>query len=245
VESQEAFDQESRRWADALAGSGLDGFPQERLHALIAVQRLAGALDREEAVQAVRTVSDPVDADALNGSLRLLALLHPPTGGAYWGGLSDSLLASLLDALESTDQEFLTRVLLSERLSDRQRLSCLRFLSLTFPARPHRLERAARAVRSRPDLLLRGARQVLSEMPPSTRRQWQAEALAQGPDPAAETTPPPAAEPSEGELPPARPRSGLAPLRDYLGFDVHSWRRVLGTTAALLLLLALVLWVSR
>jgi hypothetical protein len=297
VEAHEAFNQEAARWDRAIEAAGMDGFPQDYFRALIAMQRLAGAQTRNEAVQVVHAVwdadsqflSDPpaLHPGTLNALLRLLAMLYPPEGRAYWGGLSDTLLVSLLEALEGLGEEFLTHILLSERLTARQRFSCLRLLSLTFPEQPHRLERAAKAVQTRPDLLYQGALQVLPEMPLATRRRWQDTALADledaGPEPgtatpsvdpdpapttAAEsaapithvvpplpshspTVPPPqsaAVQPSAGAPPSpaqaaARPRGGLAPVRDYLGFDVHGWRRVLATLTALVVI-AVVLLVS-
>ncbi|MFC1428536.1 hypothetical protein ACEZCY_35780 [Streptacidiphilus sp. N1-12] len=286
MESQEAFEREAARWDRAIEAAGMDGFPQDYFRALIAMQRLAGAQSREEAVQVVRAVwdadsqfmSDPpmLHPGTLNALLRLLAMLYPPQGRAYWGGLSDPLLTSLLEALEGLGEEFLTHILLSERLTARQRFSCLRLLSLTFPKHPHRLERAAEAVRARPDLLYQGALQVMPEMPLDTRRRWQATALDDhegtppGPDPVAAAsaqgpTPETAAEDLESVAderavpstplrspvvpphqrmaeepqsvsparPAARPRGGLAPVRDYLGFDIHGWRRVLTAVAVL------------
>jgi hypothetical protein len=298
VEPQEAFEQEAARWDRAIEAAGMNGFPQDYFRALIAMQRLAGAQNRDEAVQVVCAVwdadsqfmSDPptLHPGTLNALLRLLAMLYPPRGRAYWGGLSDTLLVSLLEALEGLGEEFLTHILLSERLTARQRFSCLRLLSLTFPEQPHRLERAAKAVQARPDLLYQGALQVLPEMPLNTRRRWQAAALADGEDarlgpevtvPSADLDPAPVAaaesappvvpavppppshspavppppshspavplpqaappQPPSPELPSraqpaaARSRAGLAGVRDYLGFDVHSWRRVLAGVAVL------------
>jgi hypothetical protein len=296
VEAQEAFDREAARWDRAIEAAGMTGFPQDYFRALIAVQRLAGAENRSEAVQLVHAVwdadslmSDPptLHPGTLNALLRLLAMLYPPRDRAYWGGVSDTLLVSLLEALEGLGEEFLPHILLSERLTDRQRFSCLRQLSLTFPAaHPHRLERAAKAVQARPDLLHRGAVQVMPEMPPDTRRRWQASALANledgsqqpetavpsvdrdpAPVAAAVSAPPvalavpplpdysptvplpatppppwPSERPSKAR-PAAKPRAGLGPVRDYLGFDVHGWRRVLAgvallTVAGLILLAA-------
>ncbi|MEU3495337.1 trypsin-like peptidase domain-containing protein [Kitasatospora cineracea] len=185
---------EERYWERAAAKEPQHPLDPYYLKTLIAVQRMAGAANRGEALEVIRTawathyadatVMPVLHPDALHSQRRILSRLYPPVGGAYWSGVGpDALTARLINDIEAEfgrspghdiEETFLARTLSSPALSPAQRRHSLTIVGRCLSSHPTLAEAAAYAATASPELLLADAQHLLRELPEREHDVWQA-----------------------------------------------------------------------
>ncbi len=230
---------EEKYWDRAAAALLPQPMDPDHRQVLVAVQRLTGALDQQEADAAIRTAwaahhaddstAPPLTRDSLLAQRRFLTALYPPTGRAYWGGIGpDTLTARLIDEIEQ-DAAFLARTLSHPLLSPVQRRHCLAIVGRCILSHPALAHAAAQAVTAAPHLLSDDAQELLEKLPGSARDIWrvaladaeQHDAAASGPTGPGGIGRPQRLDPSPGSeealppIPPVRTATAVepAPLR--------------------------------
>ncbi|KOV13336.1 hypothetical protein ADK60_30040 [Streptomyces sp. XY431] len=180
---------EERYWDRASAALFSQRLDPDYRKALVAVQRLAGAADQQEADAAIRAAwaahyGDGPDAprltsDAVRVQRRFLSTVYPPTGRAYWGGVGpDALTAKLVNDVEEDSSgepgngTFLSRTLTDPLLSPTQRRHCLAIVGRSILSQPGLVDVAAGAVASSPALLHEDAQNLLRKLSGPAHDVW-------------------------------------------------------------------------
>ncbi|MET8625754.1 serine protease [Kitasatospora sp. NPDC004669] len=178
---------ESRYWRHSVRSHGLeDLFLNQRdlLRQLVAVQRIVGAEQRRDALNAVvaafrfhdRDFDTPQlpDREITRRVEQMLADLYPSTDGARWGAMSPDVLAAELIARadQESDSELVVHILPDAALSPAQQHRALTVLARATTHQPGLTNSVARAVATAPDVLLTAAVDVAGELPPSEAVTW-------------------------------------------------------------------------
>ncbi|MEU9027442.1 trypsin-like serine protease [Streptomyces sp. NPDC048383] len=178
---------ESRYWRHSVRSHGLDDFfhhQRDLLRELVAVQRIVGAEERRDALNAViaafrfhdRDFDRPQlpDREIMRRVEQMLADLYPSTDGARWGAMSPDILAAELIARadRDSDSELVVSILPDTGLSTVQQHRAMTVLARATTHQPTLTNSVARAVTAAPDILLATAVNVASELPPSDAVAW-------------------------------------------------------------------------
>ncbi|MBW5482361.1 hypothetical protein GPJ59_10810 [Streptomyces bambusae] len=178
---------ETRYWRHSVRSHGLEAiFPRQSdlLRELVAVQRIVGAEERRDALNAVVAAFRFHDRDF--GSLQLpdrdvmrrveqmLADLYPATDGARWGAMSPDVLAAelIVRADRDTDGELVAHILPDVDLSPVQRHRAMTVLARATTHQPALADSVTRAVNAAPEALLAAAVDVAAELPPGDAVTW-------------------------------------------------------------------------
>ena len=158
-----------------------DGDP-DLLRALVAVQGMAGAEDRDESDSVIETAwrfhhrddLRPLDTGTRQKLRRTISGLYPALGMGPSGDLGpDVLTSAFIEGLElDSDSAFLRHVLPSPNLSPRQRRHSLALIARSISTRPRLAEGAAEAIASHPLILAVPATKVAEQLREPAREVW-------------------------------------------------------------------------
>ncbi|MGP3689221.1 hypothetical protein ACTVZO_31735 [Streptomyces sp. IBSNAI002] len=178
---------ESRYWRHSARSHGLENvFRKQRdlLRQLVAVQRIVGAAERRDALNAVMAAfrfhdrdfdtSQPPDREVMRRIEQMLADLYPATDGAHWGAMSPDVLAAelIVQADRDGDSELVAHILPDAGLSSVQQHRALSVLARATTHQPTLTDSVARAVAAAPDVLLTTALDVTAGLPSRDAVSW-------------------------------------------------------------------------
>ncbi|CAM5609874.1 trypsin-like peptidase domain-containing protein [Streptomyces aurantiogriseus] len=176
---------EAKYWDRAFGANGLAHLPQDLREELVAVQRMACAVDRRQAGAAIRTAWDfhhrgfphPLDGPTGLALQRTLRELYPSMGNGFWGGIGpDALIAHLMAGVEEASEgEFVNWALTSPHLDKDQVRHGLTMIARAAPLRPRLLSGAAHVIASHPSDLMPLAEDITPLLPKDERDAWQDE----------------------------------------------------------------------
>ncbi|WP_235980493.1 trypsin-like peptidase domain-containing protein, partial [Streptomyces albidus (ex Kaewkla and Franco 2022)] len=166
-------------------GAGEHGFHDsdpDLLRALVALQGMAGAQDKEEADSVIETAWNfhfrddprPLDLGTHQKMRRTIGGLYPALGMGASGDLGpDVLTSALIERLEAdSDSAFLRHVLPSPSLSARQRRHSLALIARSIATRPRLADGAAHAIASHPLILAVPATKIAEQLREPVREVW-------------------------------------------------------------------------
>ncbi|MFJ9213519.1 hypothetical protein [Streptomyces sp. NPDC102264] len=178
---------ESRYWRHSVRSHGLDDVffhQRDLLRQLVAVQRIVGADERRDALNAVlaafrfhdRDFDTPQlpDREIVRRIEQMLADLYPATDGARWGAMRPDVLAAELIARadHDSDSELVVHILPDAGLSAVQQHRAMTVLARAATHQSTLTNSVARAVTAAPDVLLATAVDIATELPPSDAITW-------------------------------------------------------------------------
>ncbi|MFJ8627891.1 trypsin-like peptidase domain-containing protein [Kitasatospora sp. NPDC093550] len=178
---------ESRYWKHSARSHGLEAlFSTQRdlLRQLVAVQRITGAEERRDALNAVMATlrfhdrdfgtPEPPNREQVRRIDQMLTDLYPATDGAHWGTMSPDVLAAELitQADRDSDSELVARILPDPGLSAAQQHRALTVLARASTHQPALTKSVARAVATAADALLGPAVDAVTALPPTDAVPW-------------------------------------------------------------------------